>query len=210
VPRKTPTEPRKLPRQSRSKATVDALLTAAARILKRDGYDRASVNKIAALAGVSVGSLYQYFPSKEALVAAVIKRHSSQMVDVFHDGFVGLGQLPLDQAARGVVRRAFAAYAVDPALRKVILEDVPKLEMFTRTQEFDQTLALMLRGYFEYHRHRIRPRNLDLAVKILMTCVESITERFVVHDAALLDSEELIDEVTTLVLGYVAEARVEE
>ena len=196
-----------MPRQSRSKATVDALLTAAARILKRDGYERASVNKIAELAGVSVGSLYQYFPSKEALVAAVIKRHSQQMIEVFSEGLVDLGHLPLNEAARGVVRRAFASYSVDPALRKVIIEQVPKVDIFRRTQEFDETLALMLRGYFEFHHAGLRPKNLDLAVKILMTSVEAISERIVRDDASLLDSEELIDEVTALVLGYVAERR---
>src|SRR5579859_5011283 len=70
------TNPRKHAAQDRSRATVDALVEATARILVRDGFDRASTNRIAAEAGVSIGSLYQYFPSKEALVAAVIDRHN--------------------------------------------------------------------------------------------------------------------------------------
>src|SRR5213082_1988183 len=73
------TIPRKRPRQDRSKATVDAILTATARILMADGYDRASTNRIALAAGVSVGSLYQYFPSKEALVAALVENHLGRM-----------------------------------------------------------------------------------------------------------------------------------
>jgi AcrR family transcriptional regulator len=70
--RKPATNPRKSASQERSRLTVEALLEATARVLMKDGYDRASTNKIAAVAGVSIGSLYQYFPSKEALVAAVI------------------------------------------------------------------------------------------------------------------------------------------
>jgi len=69
--RRPRTNPRKIASQERSRATVDALVEATARILIKEGYDRASTNKIAAVAGVSIGSLYQYFPSKEALVAAV-------------------------------------------------------------------------------------------------------------------------------------------
>ena len=78
--RRVRTAPRKKPRQDRSVATVDAILDATARVLTTTGYDRASTNRVAMAAGVSVGSLYQYFPSKEALVLALIERHSSQML----------------------------------------------------------------------------------------------------------------------------------
>ena len=60
-------------------------MEATARILIKEGYDQASTNKIAAVAGVSIGSLYQYFPSKEALVAAVIERHTQELSQVVRD-----------------------------------------------------------------------------------------------------------------------------
>src|SRR5947199_10350657 len=78
--RKPPTNPRKSASQKRSRATVDALVEATARILVREGFDKASTNRIAEVAGVSVGSLYQYFPNKEALVAAVIDRHQQKIM----------------------------------------------------------------------------------------------------------------------------------
>src|SRR4029450_12583732 len=74
--RKLQTNPRKSASQERSRLTVNTILEATTRVLLKEGYDRASTNKIAAVAGVSIGSLYQYFPSKEALVAAVIYRHT--------------------------------------------------------------------------------------------------------------------------------------
>ena len=82
--RKPLTQPRKQAAQARSRATVDALIEATARILVKEGFDKASTNRIAAKAGVSVGSLYQYFPSKEALVVAVMERHSSEPVSYTH------------------------------------------------------------------------------------------------------------------------------
>ena len=80
--RKPLTRPRKHASQDRSRATVDALIEATARILVREGFDSASTNRIAEQAGVSVGSLYQYFPGKEALVAAVIERHNRELMRV--------------------------------------------------------------------------------------------------------------------------------
>jgi AcrR family transcriptional regulator len=59
-----PINPRKTPRQARARATFDAILEAAARILVNEGYDRLNTNRIAEIAGVSVGTLYQYFPTK--------------------------------------------------------------------------------------------------------------------------------------------------
>src|SRR5262249_60315502 len=80
--RKLQTNPRKSASQERSRLTVDAILEATTRVLIKEGYDRASTNKIAAVAGVSIGSLYQYFPSKEALVAAVIDPHTQEQMRV--------------------------------------------------------------------------------------------------------------------------------
>ena len=65
---------RRQPRQARSRDTVEVLLEAAARVFRRDGW-RATTNRIAAEAGVSVGSLYEYFPNKQALLAALAERH---------------------------------------------------------------------------------------------------------------------------------------
>ena len=78
------TKPRKQASQERSRATVEALVEATARILVRDGFDKASTNRIGQEAGVSIGSLYQYFPSKEALVVALIQRHNRQLMAVVY------------------------------------------------------------------------------------------------------------------------------
>ena len=69
--RQVRTTPRKRPRQDRSKATVDSILDATARVLVRHGFDGLTSNAVAEIAGCSIGSLYQYFPNKEALVAAL-------------------------------------------------------------------------------------------------------------------------------------------
>src|SRR5688572_10663656 len=79
MPRKPRTTPSKSPIQARSRATVDAILAATARLLVKHGFDQSSTNQIAEAAGVSIGSLYQYFPSKESLVTALMERHMDEM-----------------------------------------------------------------------------------------------------------------------------------
>src|SRR5690349_12023978 len=75
-------EARKLPEQARSRETVDAILAATAKLCVRDGVEKTSTNRIAETAGVSIGSLYQYFSSKEAVLAALLDRHEARMLRV--------------------------------------------------------------------------------------------------------------------------------
>src|SRR5690348_2503051 len=100
---KARTAPRKKPQQERSRATIDAILTATTRILVRDGFDHASTNRIAEAAGVSIGSLYQYFPSKEALVAALVERHIEEMTREIVVAMDEVAALPLAGGVRAVV-----------------------------------------------------------------------------------------------------------
>ena len=105
-------EPRKRPKQRRSQITVDAILEATARVLVHEGYEKASTNRIAKVAGVSIGSLYQYFPSKESLVLALIEHHCEDMLKLLVESSVKLASAPLDQAIRTYVKAMLAAHDV--------------------------------------------------------------------------------------------------
>src|SRR5215813_10517598 len=111
--RAIPTIPRKSASQERSRATVEALLDATARVLVREGYDRASTNRIAAKAGVSVGSLYQYFPNKEALVAALVARHNREMLQLIRDAMKRVASWDLPMALHELVKATVDAHLVD-------------------------------------------------------------------------------------------------
>ena len=76
-----PLEPRKRPVQARSAASVDAILDATIQVLLRVGKERLTTTRVALRAGVSVGTLYQYFPNKSALLQAVLKRHLDEVAE---------------------------------------------------------------------------------------------------------------------------------
>src|SRR5262245_13011013 len=120
--------------QERSRLTVDALLEGTARVLLKEGYDRASTNRIAQAAGVSIGSLYQYFPTKEALVAALTERHTQELADVVLDAMREVSELPLEAGVRALIRSAIDAHRVDPKLHRVLTEQVPR---FGRLENVD-------------------------------------------------------------------------
>src|SRR6516165_11432916 len=105
--RRPRTTPRKKPRQERSQVTVEAILDATARVLCTIGYDRASTNRIALAAGVSVGSLYQYFPSKEALVAALVERHVEQMTSLVKTKLAEVASDSVPNAVRTMIQAMF-------------------------------------------------------------------------------------------------------
>jgi AcrR family transcriptional regulator len=202
VARRAKAKPRKSPRQERSRALVDALLTAASRVLVEDGYERLTTARVADVAGVSIGSFYQYFPSKEALVGAVVRRLSTQMIEEFQVGLAELVTAPLEVAVRGCIERAASAFSLDPPLRKVIVEQVPDASLLTRTTEFDDSLIEIFQGYFEFHRDRIRPKNVRLAAVLVHRAVEAMAGAAIVNAVDDAARAEAIDEMTAMVLGY--------
>ena len=74
-------KPRKKPQQQRSRATIETIFEATIQVLLANGFDRTTTIQIADRAGVSIGSLYQYFPNKRALLAAIVRRHVGDVVD---------------------------------------------------------------------------------------------------------------------------------
>jgi AcrR family transcriptional regulator len=80
-PQEQRTRPRKQPRQARAQHTVNAIIEASARILEEQGHGGFTTNAVAELAGTSIGTLYQYFPDKDALLGALIARETSCLVE---------------------------------------------------------------------------------------------------------------------------------
>jgi AcrR family transcriptional regulator len=198
------TNPRKSALQSRSRATVEALLEATARILIREGFDKASTNRIAEVAGVSVGSLYQYFPSKEALVAALIDRHNQEVMCAVRTEFAEAVALPMEQAVRKLVALAVKAHRIDPKLHRVLAEQIPRVGRLEKVETFNRQNYALFAGYLERHRDEIRAVDLGLAAFVCVTSIEALTHTAVLHRKIVSNEamEALIEEATRLIVGY--------
>jgi AcrR family transcriptional regulator len=200
------TNPRKSASQERSRSTVDALLEATARILVKEGYDRASTNRIAELAGVSIGSLYQYFPSKEALVAAVIDRHAQKVSQVTRKAIVKLAASSVEDAAREFVSVAIDAHRVNPRLHAVLSEQIPRVGRLENIEANLREGYALVRGYLEAHRDEIDVTDPDLAAFICVTVVEALTHAAVIRRPDILADDkkahQFVDDATRLLVRY--------
>ena len=202
---KSRTNPIKSASQKRSRFTVDALLEATARILVKEGYDRASTNKIARTAGVSIGSLYQYFPSKEALVAAVIDRHNYGMMQVLRESLSKVALRPVEEAVRELVKVMIDAHRVNPKLHRVLAEQIPRVGKLEKVETFNRENYALFRNYLESRRGELRSIDLDLASFVCVTSIEALTHNAVLHHSKTLSDQAmaaLVDEGTRLVVGY--------
>jgi AcrR family transcriptional regulator len=202
------TEPRKLASQARAQATVDALVKATAHILVKSGYERATTNKIAQAAGVSIGSLYQYFPSKEALVAAVIDRHQHEMMQLVRGALTRVGSRPVRTAVREIVKVMIDAHRLDPKLHRVLVEQTPRVGRLENVAAFERESVTLVGAYLRSHREELAVTNLELAAFVCVTAVEALTHAAVVDRANPLTDEEvneLVAHVTRLVVRYIAD-----
>ena len=199
------TKPRKSASQERSRATVDALVEATARILVKEGFDKASTNRIAEVAGVSVGSLYQYFPGKEALVTAVSERHKLQIMQTVRGELAEVLALPVEEGVRKIVGLAVKAHRVDPKLHRVLAEQIPRVGKLEQLETFNRENYTLFRTYLEGRRDELRVDDLDLASFVCVTTIEALTHNAVLHNPQMLSDETmqaLIDEATRLVTRY--------
>ncbi len=199
------TKPRKSAIQERSRSTVDALVEATARILVKEGFDKASTNRIAEVAGVSVGSLYQYFPGKEALVAAVAERHQRKIMQTVRGELAGVMVQPLAKAMRTLVAIAVNAHRVDPRLHRVLAEEIPRVGKLEKLETFNRENYILFKTYLESHRDELRVDDLELASFVCVTSIEALTHNAVLHYSGMLADDAmnaLIDEGARLVTGY--------
>jgi AcrR family transcriptional regulator len=206
MPRKRSTSPRKLPQQDRSRMTVEAILEATTHILTEEGYDKANTNRIAERAGISIGSLYQYFPNKESLMASLTEQHSNEIAALVESKLQNLFDVPPEVAIPELIRAVIAAHAINPCLHQVLNEEIPRSERPQHMQTADERIAELLRAYLTRWRARIHPQNLEMTVFILSRTVESLCHSAVIEHPVFLSNIQFEQEVSNLLLLYLTGA----
>lgn len=153
---------------------------------------------------MSVGSLYQYFPNKEALVAALIERHNRKMLDLLREALKGVASRDLATAMREVVRAEVDAHLVDSVLHRFFAEQVPRMGQLAKIEALQGEAFLLVRNYLEERRNEISVAGLDAATSICVTTVEALTHQFVINTPGAMerDRDRFVDEGARLLLGY--------
>jgi AcrR family transcriptional regulator len=153
--------------------TVEAILEAAARILVEAGYGKLNTNEVARRAGVSVGSLYQYFPNKQSLLAELHHRHVLQTTAPIFAALTSSQGKPLRTVLRDIILANVTSHATDPELHQVISEEAPKLPPRAWQKDMAQQANRLVKSFLAEHQSEICVANNDLTIYLLTQIVET-------------------------------------
>lgn len=167
-----PLAARKRPTQPRSAATVSAILEASARILERDGLAKLNTNAAAALAGVSIGSLYQYFPGKEALLAALIREKRSELLIALEQQTLQAPHCDLQTFLVACIRAAVAHQLARPRLATALEYAEMALPLDGETQLLKQQITNAIATVLQLHHIE----NPEIAARDLAAMVRGMAD----------------------------------
>jgi len=192
----------KQPAQQRAKFTVNVIKEAAAHILKEQGYEFFTTNKVAERAGVSIGSLYQYFPSKEALVAEIKRDHFIDIRHLMLSAYQQTLNEPLEEVNRQLVLAAIAGHMIDPELHRILSHDIPELTVKEDNNEKD-SIRLLVIQLLEERKNELRADlNIPLAARLINKTVEHLAHEAVLFEPELLAAENFSEELVRFITAY--------
>ena len=191
---------RKRPKQQRAKATVEAVLDAGARILVEVGYAKASTNLIAETAGISIGSLYEYFPGKEAIFAELRRREGLKTYHMLVDE-------PRPTTPEGVLEHLVTTYIArfrDQRELLVALEnEVPRFAIADAERAIMDEYMPMSDEFLERHRSELAPvYETPFISEFLVRAVCSTIVDYAKHSPEHLSKPELREAVMDMIGGW--------
>ncbi len=197
-------KPRKSPKQSRSRELVDAIVEAASRILVSRGFDGLTMQEVATVAGVSPGSLYQYFPDKVSLVTQIIEAQSQRELKFQLEHMATLELSNLESVVAALVRSTLAFQRSEGPLMRATLSAMPLVGHHPLLVERVRQASEGLRGLLEAHRDRWPKTDLELVTHVLVNAIHSLTHDGIFPRPPTLDDEKLATEIIRLVCSYLA------
>lgn len=197
---------RKQPRQARSQATVNAVLQAAIQVIEREGVDAATTTRIAEVAGVSIGTLYQYFSHRDAIFDALQDREFDRalalMQSVLSDG--NLERTPRETVT-AVVRGLAEHYASCPGLHRLLAIEGLRVTEAERVYAFDTRIVGIIRHFLAATGAPIRRTNLEAAAFVAFQSVRATMLASLLERPPGLGEEDLIEELADLLLRYLVD-----
>jgi len=195
-------EPRKVPKQGRAVHTVDSIIQATQEILSREGYERASTNRIADVAGVSIGSLYQYFPSKEAIVASLVEKTVVEAAERIREELLACMGLPLEESTPRLVRVILETRKQNAFVLLRLPREVPSYHAMSRQLTTEKYLHTTIFSYYMQHRDGVSVDDLETAIFVTEHLVIGCIDAYIDNNSPKIDEDTLIEQLSLAVLRY--------
>jgi AcrR family transcriptional regulator len=190
---------RRRPSQQRSQLTFDALVEAAAQVFERHGYAAGTTNRIAERAGVSIGTLYQYFDDKDAVLTAVFDRHFAEGAATVAPALAKLRDDPPPEPEpllHGILEAMVALHAREPNLHRLLFEEAPLAPKLRRQiVELEDAIAVEVAGWL---KRRGSPGDPATTAWIVVQAVEALTHRWVIQPGARGDDAAFVRDAARL------------
>ena len=193
---------RNRPHQARSRVTVEAILDAAVRIFEREGAEAATTSRVAEVAGVSVGTLYQYFGNRDAILDALQDREFGRAQAMMQRVLANPDGASDRAIARSVVEELFRLYRSAPALHRVLAVEGLRVTPAERVQAFDARIVGAIKAFLVHAKPRIRRADVDTAAFVVYQSVRAAMLAYLIEEPAGVGEDALVEELTDLVVRY--------
>ena len=197
---------RKQPRQARAQTTVHAILEATVQVLERGGPDAATTTRIAEVAGVSVGTLYQYFSHRDAVFDALQEREFERAIalvaNVLSDD--NLARTPRE-TVMAAIQGLGALYRQSPGMHRVLAMEGLRATKADRLVSFDLRVIALVRHFLSATNAPVRRKNLEAAAFVAFQCVRAAMLASLLEKPAGLNDDTLVEELTDLLLRYLVD-----
>ncbi|MGZ5406414.1 MAG: TetR/AcrR family transcriptional regulator [Aeromicrobium sp.] len=202
-PRLPPNDMRRTPRQDRSRVMVTRIIDAGQRQLLRDGYEKRSTNRVAAEAGISPGSLYQYFSGKEAILAAVVDRYSEELSVRLTAVLADRLDEPGPELVRSSLNGLLDVLSENVEFLRLVVEQLPRAQNGKNTEAVERRVGDLVAAYLSMRRPKTRALEPATSAWILVRMVEHLTIQYVLENPPI-PRERFIDELSTMTLAYLS------
>lgn len=193
---------RKAPVQSRSRATVDAILDGCVRILDQEGLVGATTSRIAEVSGVSVGSLYQYFENRDSILNALQDREFARTSEMLQGLLLTRKFESERELAYTVISSLLDLYRASPGLHRVLALEGLRVAPTDRVQAFDHKIVEILRAFLEMTSFQILRKNRHAAAFVIYHSVRATMLAAILEEPAGITDEVLVEELTDLVVTH--------
>jgi AcrR family transcriptional regulator len=193
---------RKSPKQQRAIVTAEAIIQATQQIITKDGFKAATTNRIAEVAGVSVGSLYQYFPNKQAIVRTLIQETVTKAAARVRVSLRELMDEPLEPALRRIMSMLLEVYKENDFILFRILDQVPELKDFTQNLAIEIHTHSTNLAFLEQHQADLTVDDIPTSLLLIERATIHNIECFLAQNPTNISEEQLIDELTRMTLNY--------
>lgn len=193
---------RRTPKQRRALTTVDHILSTAAFILEQEGLDKLNTNYLAKKSSLGVGTIYQYFNNKEAIIVGLLERQHKRRINALKKQVFELKNTSLEVVVEGLIKALFEFQKRSPRLEQILLEKQYSYNIDQLEEDLDDKFITLLQRYIALNNIEFNVTDVRLALKILVTSIKAVSSHYL-FTSKDYSEEQMISELKEMTLRYV-------